>query len=632
MPIVRMPDGKNVRFPDDMPKEEIKAMISSKFPEFGKKTLTPSQEQIEQNKKRWDEYNNKSHLDGVATAALMGFGEGIESGVNKALDGATLGGYGWLDRHLLDGTVERKQQEIKDAAEREELGEALAVSNLASEIGGNAYGGGGAIAKKITGKGIKGLKSLLLNNTAQGLGYGATSSDSMEDLPSNLLGNVTMANILGLGTIAGAKGANALYNSLRPYANASQNAVSQAVDKIGLGKLKELANKAQKTGRSILEVGDEDIVALAQDARQQSPKAYKNFEKAIDSIREGQAERNSSMIDDVFGSRGKYENTDDIVKFTRKKAQPLYDKLQNVGDLSKINPKIEQEVALNPFLRKEVTSVLSDPLYQAEYGTTKMPLTDWRVLDQANRSINDKISAAVRAGETDKVRLLERQKEQLLNMVDEVVPEYKAARGIYEAQHKALRAQKIGEDALFDKNTSAQKLSRTMKDMTEYEKQSLRIGAKEKLLNAIESKENQTLGLKNLKNKQTQAKLKLVLGDKANDFINYAEDEVNAMRNVNKLTGGSQTSEKQNIRDKLGLLARIFKNPTGVIGEIGDSINSRVVDARGDILSKMLTEQGGNRLGNSFGEYLRRANRAQQLRGIIPSVVGATTSDILKLD
>lgn len=33
MPVVRMPDGTNVSFPDDMPKEEIRGLIASKFPE-----------------------------------------------------------------------------------------------------------------------------------------------------------------------------------------------------------------------------------------------------------------------------------------------------------------------------------------------------------------------------------------------------------------------------------------------------------------------------------------------------------------------------------------------------------------------------------------------------------------------
>lgn len=35
MPIVRMPDGKQVRFPDEMPTDEIKGIIASKYPKLG---------------------------------------------------------------------------------------------------------------------------------------------------------------------------------------------------------------------------------------------------------------------------------------------------------------------------------------------------------------------------------------------------------------------------------------------------------------------------------------------------------------------------------------------------------------------------------------------------------------------
>src|SRR5690554_7522441 len=36
MPIVKMPDGTQVRFPDDMPREQIRDMIASKFPDAAK--------------------------------------------------------------------------------------------------------------------------------------------------------------------------------------------------------------------------------------------------------------------------------------------------------------------------------------------------------------------------------------------------------------------------------------------------------------------------------------------------------------------------------------------------------------------------------------------------------------------
>lgn len=39
MPIVRMPDGTNVRFPDDMPASQIRSMIASKFPEANRTVM-----------------------------------------------------------------------------------------------------------------------------------------------------------------------------------------------------------------------------------------------------------------------------------------------------------------------------------------------------------------------------------------------------------------------------------------------------------------------------------------------------------------------------------------------------------------------------------------------------------------
>ena len=41
MPIVAMPNGDQVQFPDDMPKEQIRSMILSKFPDAAKQAAAP---------------------------------------------------------------------------------------------------------------------------------------------------------------------------------------------------------------------------------------------------------------------------------------------------------------------------------------------------------------------------------------------------------------------------------------------------------------------------------------------------------------------------------------------------------------------------------------------------------------
>jgi hypothetical protein len=570
------------------------------------------------------------YSDGVAIESLKGLGKGILGGLSRVASGATFGATDWLDRRL-GGNITALNEDLQQSADDAGLGGWNKLANFAADVGGNIKGAGGKLAIKIADKGYKGLGNVLMNSGIGGGLFGLTSSDKLSDVPSNVLANATLGTIFGTGLYGAGKGGLYLYDTVRPYANAANKAVGNAIEKIGLGNLKEMAEKAAQKGRSILEVGDDDVITATQDARQQSKKAYQNTEKAARDFFENQADRNSNVINDAFGNKGKYENTDDVVRLAKEQAAPIYEKLHNTGDLAESNPQILKNIAKNPYLRQEVGAVLKDPLYQAEYSGQKLSPTDWRVLDQTNRSINDKISAAVRAGEADKVRLLERQKYELLNQVDDIVPEYKVARGIYEAENKALKAQKIGENALFDNNTSPEKLSRTMKDMTDYEKRSLKIGAREKLLNTVESKENQALGLKKLNNKQTQGKLKLVLGKKADDFINYANDEVAAMRNFNEITKGSQTSEKLSAKDRLSLIGKILKNPTGLLGEVGQAMSGRINNASNDVLTQMLLEKGGSRISNEIENYLAREAGAGKLRDIASILAAETAKDVLKI-
>ena len=42
MPVVRMPDGANVQFPDDMPASQIQSLIQKKFPDETSKAQAPT--------------------------------------------------------------------------------------------------------------------------------------------------------------------------------------------------------------------------------------------------------------------------------------------------------------------------------------------------------------------------------------------------------------------------------------------------------------------------------------------------------------------------------------------------------------------------------------------------------------
>lgn len=184
---IETPDGKVFEIESDrMPTEQdinniIGAYSSTEQPKPNIQPLTEEQK-AKPRATNWAD---------VAREGLIGFGEGVESAVNSAINGATLGGYGWLDRKLGLG-VQDKKDELQRRAEEEGLGGLNTAGQLVSEIGGNIAGGGGAIAKGMSKAGYTGLKNALMTNAAEGVAYGYTDTDKAEDLQGNIAKNAIL--------------------------------------------------------------------------------------------------------------------------------------------------------------------------------------------------------------------------------------------------------------------------------------------------------------------------------------------------------------------------------------------------------------------------------------------------------
>ena len=142
----------------------------------------------------------------IAGEGLKGFGQGVVSGLGRVAGGATLGATDWLDRkagsHLvsLDADLQR-------SAESSGLGGWNKAAKFASELGGNIQGAGGALVKGLSKAGLKGLKLASASGGLEGAAYGATGSDSMDELPENVAWGAAFGAVLPFGLHYGAKGA-----------------------------------------------------------------------------------------------------------------------------------------------------------------------------------------------------------------------------------------------------------------------------------------------------------------------------------------------------------------------------------------------------------------------------------------
>lgn len=123
-------------------------------------------------------------------------------GADRALSGATFGGYDWLKRKTGLGVNQDEYKAMKRYNDGSDM--PATASGVVAEIGGNILGAGGALAKGLSKAGLKGLKLASAAGGLEGATYGVTGSDTLGDLPKNIalsgtLGAALPVGISGLG-------------------------------------------------------------------------------------------------------------------------------------------------------------------------------------------------------------------------------------------------------------------------------------------------------------------------------------------------------------------------------------------------------------------------------------------------
>ena len=142
----------------------------------------------------------------IAGEGLKGFGQGVVSGLGRVSGGATLGATDWLDRKT-GGHLASLDADLQRSAEGAGLGGWNKAAKFASELGGNIQGAGGALVKGLSKAGLKGLKLASASGGLECAAYGATGSDSMDELPENVAWGAAFGAALPFGVHYGAKGA-----------------------------------------------------------------------------------------------------------------------------------------------------------------------------------------------------------------------------------------------------------------------------------------------------------------------------------------------------------------------------------------------------------------------------------------
>lgn len=338
MPIIRMPDGQQVRFPDDMPKEQIKGMIASKFPDFANQQtpqLKITDEQKAQAQQKAKEYREKvkprTIVDAVSDFAVTHpigraggfFTQGVaNAGLNPFRP--ILEAYG-MDMKPL-GEPERPYERVSELA-----GEYGTNAAIIYELLTNAAPVSLGISKPtLTGNVINaltegGLPFTLTGSTGSALATGIIN-------PENNYARMA-TDIFGGGLGAGLT---------RPKFTAPKQdvkTVKELTKSIGEDALNRDIAEAERTGRNLLEVGGDEVMQAAQQARQQSPEARKIITDTLESSITEQPTRTRGVINEALGTKGKNETIAQVMENAKAEAQPIYKEIENMGDLAAYETK-----------------------------------------------------------------------------------------------------------------------------------------------------------------------------------------------------------------------------------------------------------------------------------------------------
>ena len=347
----------------------------------------------------------------------------------------------------------------------------------------------------------------------------------------------------------------------------------------------------------------------------------KNFIRAIqDTV------RNEKHLDNLVTRNNEFytKYLADEANIAKKMRSPL-DDLSISGDFLSdmgISPSVGSKYNISHLgeIVKE-NDVIADAISKVKrsYSSLKnLPDTDARVILEARKLLSKQSANQLDSTAAYQARQALKEFDPALKNV--FGDKLEQANKLYAGAHQFENAYEQGSN-IFNKMTPDE-FGNMLKNMTADEKIALKGGMKDELWNIIHGRENETLGWKRVVPKSAQDKIRMALGEKeGNKLIAYANAEIKKMRNFNELLRGSQTSEKQKLRDGVGFVRKILKNPTGIIGEVLPAANAR---NRG--IAEIMTNPSATTAREAFNQVVNPTSKLEALYQALYNPSGNTTA------
>lgn len=395
------------------------------------------------------------------------------------------------------------------------------------------------------------------------------------------------------------------------------------------------------------------------------------LEERLEEGREGVAQR---VQKDIAQGNDYVAKEDQLITTLRKNARNVYETAYSFGAVDdpriakvldddtfkkaydKARSIISKEVKAAELRGEDVSKYQLKPIYKQDSDgnwvrTGEIP--DVQTLDYLKRGIDALIEqgyGSERSISKAEAGALKDLKNAFVNVIDEIVPDYKTARATYRGDAEVLDALRFGrEDFLSPKNTP-DRVIKQLQTMSTSEKDALRTGAAQSLLSKILETPNQVNAAQRVIGAPSTRKRLAALFDDPNQYKVFEEAlkrEAELFRNAQQILRNSRTeNRKQAIEDLKkapGILdvageAVDFANagPGSIIGRTLKLLQSRASfdEKTADEVATILragTPQEINdvlsKLEQSAGKFAREAERSNTVQKAITRGVGFASGE-----
>jgi hypothetical protein len=567
----------------------------------------------------------------------------------QMLHGAT---FGWADNiqaaleapfsrdegESITDTYRRRQQEIDQ--NRQYYASQNPGKAFVAEFAPALLTGGGVA--KIIDKGMQGanaLSKMMTTGAVEGGIYGSGTAEPGEAVTSGVqeaaIGSLLAPVVAGAAKKTAQYGGGLLDWGRRKLTDTPEKEARRFVQKVGLDydmrTPDQIADEVERIGaEGVLADTSSNLQGAARAAAAEMGPARMQAETVLRGRQPGQQQRvmetTSRELGGILGSEpDDLAKAIDRIKAARaEQASPFYSAaydtpFQPTGVLADILKTPTGKQAYKKGLKKA-----RDERINLE------PDKMVRVLDYTKRALDDMIGKARRSGEDDRVRVLTGLKNDLVSELDEQVPDYATARGIY-ARGSALKDAGEAGEGIF--NTKADDVRDLVGGMGESEKTVFKLGAIKAIRDKVElAGESHNSVRRFLNSTANKRKLRQAFDsdESFEKFMKEMQNENTMRETMDKVLSGSHTARiqaelagmKKGI-DAESMLAASSGDPT-----FATALMLKKLANKGDVspetlneIAKLLLAQGMRR--EEVIELFTRTNpKLSEFLGQVPSLVG----------